>query len=102
MKNESFLIFASVVFCIPVRMRAAVTLDTRPGQKNIRKSHTEVMVLPSSVSVRNALMRAFLWLLGQANYSAETNTTRMPKVINRDYGVDFSAPVPELNTRTMQ
>ena len=65
-------------------------------------SHTEVTVLPTSVSTRNALLRPFRWLLDQANYSAETNTIRMPEVINQAYGVDFSFPVPESNTRTMQ
>jgi hypothetical protein len=59
MKNECFLIFASVLFCIPVRARA------------------------------------FRWLLDQTNYSADTDTTRVPEVINRAYGFDFSSPVPE-------
>lgn len=102
MRNECFLIFASVLFCIPVRLRAAATLDAESSQRNNRMSHTEVMVLPTSLTTRNALLRAFRWLLGRAKYSAETYTTRMPEVIDRAYGVDFSSPVPESNTRTKQ
>ena len=102
MRNECFLIFASVLFCIPVRLRTAATSDTESGQNNPRMSHTEVMVSPTNVSTRNALLRAFRWLLDQANNSAETDKTWMPEMINRAYGVDFSSPVPESNTRTMQ
>jgi hypothetical protein len=102
MRNGYFLIFTSVLFCTPLRVRAAATLDTVSGKKNILMSQGEIMALSNNMSTSNALLRALRWLLEQTNCPANADTTRMPEVTNRAYGEDFLSPVPESNTRKMQ
>ena len=74
----------------------------RLGSLDNRKSQVEVMVLPTHMTGRNALLRAFRRLLNRTRYSAETDAARTPAVIDWAYGGECSSAGPESNTGTNQ